>query len=94
MPNERKTYRPYQPLTSSSEDDDVQSSGTPKRRYIPKPEKLRQDALNSKEGGRMRCDYCTRTFGAYYVYLTVASWPQEARPACRDCITANHLRKV
>lgn len=86
-----KKYHPYRPL---SLEDDVKPLGKSKRRYIPKPEKLRQDALNSHDGGRMRCDYCTRTFGAYYIHLTVASWPQEPRPACKDCREARNLRKV
>ena len=86
-----KKYRPYRPLTIIEEES---RKSAPKRRYIPKPEKLRQDALNSKEGGRMRCDYCAHTFGAYYVRLTVASWPQEPRPACKDCREAKNLRKV
>ena len=87
-----KTYRPYRPL--SIEDEAEVKSITPKRKYIPKPEKIRQDALNSREGGRMRCDYCYKTFGAYYVHLTVAKWPQEPKPACKDCRESCKLRKV
>lgn len=86
-----KKFRPYRPL---SIEDEVESQSTPKRRYIPKPEKIRQDALNSHEGGRMRCDYCGKTFGAYYVHLTQARWPEEPKPACRDCREAKNLMKV
>lgn len=86
-----KKYRPYRPL--SIEDDEI-GSKTSKRKYIPKPEKLRQDALNSHDGGRMRCDFCTRIFGAYYIHLTVASWPQEPNYACNDCRKAKNLRRL
>lgn len=86
-----KKYRPYRPL---SIEDQPESQGKPKRRYIPKPEKIRQDALNSHEGGRMRCDYCGLTFSANYVHLTVARWPEEPKPTCRDCRAANHLQMV
>jgi hypothetical protein len=86
-----KKYRPYRPL--SIEDTDV-GRKIAKRKYIPKPEKIRQDALNSHDGGRIRCDFCRHTFGAYYVHLTVASWPQEPKPACKDCREARNLRKV
>jgi hypothetical protein len=77
-----KKFRPYRPL--AIEDETEAKSVTPKRKYIPKPEKIRQDALNS----------CGHTFSANYVHLTVASWPNEPKPACRDCRESRNLRKV
>ncbi len=65
----------------------------PKRRP-PSQSKIREAALNSHDGGRMRCDYCTHTFAASYVRTCFAKWPQEPRPACRDCRESRNLRVV
>jgi hypothetical protein len=84
-----KKYHPYRPL---SIEDEPESQAVKAKRRPPSREKIREMALNSHEGGRIRCDYCHHTFGAYYVQL-VHSWPQEPQAACNDCRKAKNLQK-
>lgn len=90
MSKKRNVYRPL----AIEEEATAPGKVSKKRRYIPKPEKIRADALASNEGGRMRCDYCEKTFGAYYVTLVYAKWPHEPNYACRNCREDLKLRKV
>ncbi len=65
----------------------------PKRRP-PSQSKIREEALNSHDGGRMWCDYCKHAFAASYVRTCFAKWPQEPRAACKDCRESRNLRAV
>jgi hypothetical protein len=54
---------------------------------------VRKMAMESSEGGRAKCDFCSHFFSANYVYAVRTSWISEAM-ACRDCIKSKNLQKI
>jgi hypothetical protein len=84
MPETRKT--PWQSYEMPP------SQAVKKKYHPPSRAKIREEALHSYEGGRMKCDYCGYTFAAAYVRLVrPESWLQEPKPACRDCRESHNL---
>ena len=59
------------------------------RRVIISQEKIRQEAMSSKSGGRAYCDYCKIWFSANYVRPVRILFNEKF--ACRDCIKEHSL---
>lgn len=70
------------------------SDGTPKRRYIPSPEKIRQMAHESSEGGRFVCPKCNVGFSLTYGTFGKFGSFGEATYYCKDCAKLPDFRKV
>jgi len=71
------------------------SQAVAKKYHPPSRDKIREEALNSHDGGRMKCDYCGHTFAANFVRLVrPESWLAEPRPACRDCRESHNLYQI
>jgi hypothetical protein len=84
---------PQRWISSGQYDDGIAKTG---RRYIPSPEKIRQWAMDSREGGRFRCPGCKCSFSVTYSYFGSSGKPfEEATFWCRDCVKANeNFRRV
>lgn len=71
---------------------DVPSQGGG-RHYIPPPEKIRQWAHESTEGGTAFCFKCHERFAMYYM-RTVRSATFRTDFACKDCIKEHNLQVI
>ena len=80
-----KTRHHFLTIVEHPESQQVKSG----RRVIPSPEKIREEAMLSKSGGRAYCDYCKTWFSASYVRPVRILFNEKF--ACRDCIKEHSL---
>jgi hypothetical protein len=62
------------------------------KRGYASPEKIRQDAMNSSEGGRGYCEICNHGFSMTYIKHCVRN--MRDIDVCVDCAKKNNLRNI